>query len=61
MGFSVGIVSNAYWATSVPDAAEWLQPFAGRLADLTVSSDRYHCEKELGEQPQKTRWRLPSG
>ncbi len=52
MGFYVGIVSNAYWATSVPDAAEWLQPFAGRIEDLTVSSDLYHCEKCLGENPQ---------
>ncbi len=52
LGFSVGIVSNAYWATTVADAAVWLQPFAGRLADLTVSSDLWHCEKELGEEPQ---------
>ncbi len=52
MGFSVGIVSNAYWAETVADAAEWLQPFAGRVSDLTVSSDLYHCETELGEQPQ---------
>ena len=52
MGFSVGIVSNAYWAVSIADAIELLQPFAGRLADLTVSSDLYHCEKVLGEQAQ---------
>ena len=52
MGFSVGIVSNAYWATSVADAVEWLQPFAGRVSDLTVSSDLFHCEKRLGEAPQ---------
>ncbi len=52
MGFSVGIVSNAYWATSVRDAVEWLQPFAGRLSKLTVSSDLFHCEKPLGEGPQ---------
>lgn len=52
LGFSVGIVSNAYWATTVADAAVWLQPFAGYVADLTVSSDLYHCEKELGEEPQ---------
>ena len=52
MGFSVGIVSNAYWATSVADAIEWLQPFAGRVSDLTVSSDLFHCEKRLGEAPQ---------
>lgn len=52
MGFSVGIVSNAYWATSVADAEEWLRPFAGRLADLTVSSDLFHCSECLGERPQ---------
>ena len=52
MGFHVGIVSNAYWATTVADAAEWLQPFIGLIEDLTVSSDLYHCEKCLGENPQ---------
>ncbi|MCK6538610.1 MAG: radical SAM protein [Anaerolineales bacterium] len=52
MGFSVGIVSNAYWANSVADAAEWLRPFAGRVSDLSVSSDLFHCEKCLGERPQ---------
>jgi ferredoxin len=52
MGFSVGIVSNAYWANTVADALENLQPFAGRINDLTVSSDEYHCGKCLGECPQ---------
>lgn len=52
MGFSVGIVSNAYWANSVADAEEWLRPFAGRLADLTVSSDLFHCSEALGDRPQ---------
>jgi len=52
MGFSAGIVSNAYWANSVADATEWLRPFVGRLSDLSVSSDLYHCEKCLGERPQ---------
>lgn len=52
MGFSVGIVSNAYWATSVADAEEWLRPLVGRVSDLAVSSDLYHCEKCLGENPQ---------
>lgn len=52
MGFSVGIVSNSYWATSIADAEEWLRPFVGRLADLTVSSDLFHCAEELGEKPQ---------
>lgn len=52
MGFSVGIVSNSYWANSVADATEWLRPFAGRVSDLSLSSDLYHCEKCLGERPQ---------
>ncbi len=52
MGFSVGIVSNAYWAVTVEDALENLQPFAGRINDLTVSSDLYHCDECLGEYPQ---------
>ena len=52
MGFSVGIVSNAYWATSVADAEEWLRPFVGRVEHLTVSSDLYHCGECLGELPQ---------
>jgi radical SAM family protein/4Fe-4S single cluster protein len=52
MGFSVGIVSNAYWANSVADAEEWLRPFVGRLTDLSVSSDLFHCEDRLGEHPQ---------
>ena len=52
MGFSVGIVSNAYWANSVADAEEWLRPFVGRLADLTVSSDLFHCNEVMGERPQ---------
>ena len=52
LGFSVGIVTNAYWANSVADAEEWLRPFAGRLADLEVSSDLFHCEENMGERPQ---------
>lgn len=52
MGFEVGVVSNAYWAITVPDAVEYLRPFAGRLVDLSVSGDLYHCEDCLGERPQ---------
>ena len=60
------IVSNAYWANSVPDAEEWLRPFAGRLADLTVSSDLFHCNDTLGERPQNAltaaKWlNIPTG
>ena len=66
MGFSVGIVTNAYWANSVADAEEWLRPFAGRLADLTVSSDLFHCSESMGECPQNAlvaaKWlNIPTG
>jgi hypothetical protein len=45
-GFRVGIVSNAYWATSERDALEWLRPLAGRIQDLSISSDLYHSSEE---------------
>jgi MoaA/NifB/PqqE/SkfB family radical SAM enzyme len=66
MGFQVGVVSNAYWATTVAAASEWLQPLAGRVGDLTVSSDLYHCESCLGEKPQNAlvaaKWlNIPTG
>ncbi len=66
MGFSVGIVSNAYWANSVSDAEEWLRPFVGRLANLSVSSDLYHCTESVGERPQNAlaaaKWlNIPTG
>jgi MoaA/NifB/PqqE/SkfB family radical SAM enzyme len=66
MGFSVGIVTNAYWANSVADAEEWLRPFVGRLADLTVSSDLFHCRESMGERPQNAlvaaKWlNIPTG
>jgi MoaA/NifB/PqqE/SkfB family radical SAM enzyme len=49
MGFHVGLVSNAYWATSIEDALEWLKPFQGRIEDLSISSDLYHCDQPLSE------------
>ena len=66
MGFSVGIVSNAYWANSVADAEEWLRPFAGRVDDLTVSNDLFHCSEALGERPKNAlvaaKWlNIPTG
>ncbi|RME87500.1 MAG: radical SAM protein [Anaerolineae bacterium] len=45
MGFRVGVVSNAYWATSLEDAIEWLRPFVGLLADLSISNDLYHYDE----------------
>ena len=52
MGFSVGIVSNGYWASSVADAEEWLRPFVGLVEDLSISNDFFHCGAAVGERPQ---------
>jgi hypothetical protein len=42
-GFEVGIVTNAYWATSEADAVASLRPLADLgLADLSVSDDDFH-------------------
>jgi MoaA/NifB/PqqE/SkfB family radical SAM enzyme len=49
-GFRVGIVTNAYWATSVENALEWLRPFAGSVQDLSVSSDLFHGSEKLSQQ-----------
>ncbi len=45
LGFRVGIVTNAYWAIGEEDALETLRPFAGRVQDLSVSSDLYHASE----------------
>jgi len=42
-GFKTGIVTNAYWATSVEDAKEWLTPVSEiGISDLSLSDDVYH-------------------
>ncbi|MBU7005064.1 MAG: radical SAM protein, partial [Theionarchaea archaeon] len=43
MGFDVGVVTNAYWATSREDALEWLGPMVDAgLSDLSISDDDFH-------------------
>lgn len=42
LGFRVGVVSNAYWATGPEDALEWLRDFSGIVQDLSISCDSYH-------------------
>jgi hypothetical protein len=54
-GFDVGIVTNAYWATTDDAAIEWLQPFAGAIDDLSISSDAYHGSDEGVNHPQIAR------
>jgi MoaA/NifB/PqqE/SkfB family radical SAM enzyme len=42
-----GIVTNAYWATSVEDAKVWLEPLKDlEITDLSVSDDAFHSSDE---------------
>lgn len=49
-GFDVGIVSNAFWAISEDDAVAWLEPLAGRVQMLSISSDLYHWNHEYQQR-----------
>jgi MoaA/NifB/PqqE/SkfB family radical SAM enzyme len=46
-GFRVGVVTNAYWATSEEDAITWLKPLVGKVEDLSISCDMYHANDQL--------------
>lgn len=50
LGFKVGVVTNSYWATSEEDALLWLKPLAGKVQDLTISSDLFHFEEKVSRQ-----------
>jgi organic radical activating enzyme len=44
--FKRGIVTNAYWATSVEDAKEWLNPISEiGISDFSISDDVYHYDE----------------
>ena len=51
-GFSVGIVTNGYWAGSVDDALVWLTPMVGLLNDLSVSTDLLHSDRVISAESQ---------
>jgi len=55
MGFGVSLVSNAYWATEVEDAVEWLRPLAGHVSSVAVSSDLYHWSEAQIRQAEVAR------
>jgi hypothetical protein len=45
MGFKIGLVTNAYWATSEEDAELWLTPLRDLgLSDISISDDEFHYE-----------------
>ncbi len=48
--FRVGVVSNAYWATTQEDAVAWLKPLAGTVASLLVSCDPMHWSDEAARR-----------
>jgi hypothetical protein len=49
-GFRIGIVTNAFWATTDAEARECLRPFAGVVEDLAISDDAYHGSKDGPQQ-----------
>jgi len=51
MGLKAGIVTNAYWATSVEDAGLWLRPLAGLVSDFSVSDDVFHYGEDEDRPP----------
>jgi MoaA/NifB/PqqE/SkfB family radical SAM enzyme len=47
LGFKTGFITNAYWATSIEDAKEWLKPIAEiGISNAIISDDLFHYGKE---------------
>jgi hypothetical protein len=47
LGYKTGFITNAYWATSVEDAREWLEPVSKTgVTDAIISNDIFHYGKE---------------
>jgi MoaA/NifB/PqqE/SkfB family radical SAM enzyme len=46
-GFKTGFITNAYWATSIEDAKEWLKPLSiTGVSDAIISEDLFHYGEE---------------
>jgi hypothetical protein len=53
LGFNVGVVTNAYFATTEDDALLWLKPLYNLgVSDLSISDDTFHNE-ETKDNPAK--------
>ncbi len=51
LGFNVGVVTNAYFATTEDDAVLWLKPLYNLgVSDLSISDDLFHNE-EIKDNP----------
>ena len=47
LGFKTGFITNAYWATSIEDAKEWLKPMVEMgVSDAIISDDLFHYGEE---------------
>lgn len=47
LGYKTGFITNAYWATSVEDAKQWLKPICKiGVSDLIISDDYFHYSGE---------------
>lgn len=55
LGFQVGVVSNAYWATSERDAELCLEDLAGSVHSLEMSCDAYHGDEEQERRVERAR------
>jgi MoaA/NifB/PqqE/SkfB family radical SAM enzyme len=55
MGFRVGIVSNGFWATTAVEATACLEPLAGLVEDLSISSDLYHADESPSPETRNAR------
>ena len=54
LGFETGVVTNAYWATTVEDAELWLSPLRElEVADLSLSDDAFHYGDSEDDTPPK--------
>ena len=49
-GFSVGVVTNGYWGTTVEEALVWLGPLVGLLSDVSVSTDLLHSNEVVSPE-----------
>lgn len=54
-GFHVGVVTNAYWATTAQDAEAWLAPLAENLASLDASTDELHAAERISAEARNAR------
>lgn len=51
IGVKAGIITNAYWGTSIEDAALWLKPLRElEISDLSISNDIFHHDGNAENQ-----------